>query len=146
MTAVTTRPVQAELATYRHNAISGLVSIAIASGLIAFWAAVILVSVSVVAGLVGIAIAIGAGLADAALNTPTAITVDPTGITMRYWRRTRQFDPGELVVTHNVPRDKFTVTRRGKRRSLMTFRERDSRGSARAVRAFMGAGTELISR
>lgn len=145
MTAVTTRPVQAELATYRHRARSGLVSIAVASGLIAFWAAVILVSVSATAGLVGIAIAIGAGLADAALNTPTAITVDPTGITMRYWRRTRQFDATELVVTHNVPRDKFVVSRRGKRRSLMTFKERDSRGSARAVRAFMAAGIELIS-
>jgi hypothetical protein len=143
MTAVTTRPVQATLSTYRHNATSGLVSIVVASGLIAFWAAVILVSVSVVAGLVGIAIAIGAGLADAALNTPTAITVEPTGITMRYWRRTRQFDASELVVTHNVPRDKFTVTRRGKRRSVMTFRENRPQ---RAVRAFMAAGVELISR
>jgi hypothetical protein len=143
MTAVTTRPVQAELATYRHSAISGLVSIAVASGLIAFWAAVILVSVSVVAGLVGIAIAIGAGLADAAFNTPTAITVWPTGITMRSWRRTRQFDPSELVVTHNVPRDKFTIARRGKRRSLMTFRENRPQ---RAVRAFMAAGVELISK
>jgi predicted membrane-bound spermidine synthase len=145
MTAVTTRPVQAELATYRHRATSGLVSIALASGLIAFWAAVILVSVSVTAGLVGIVIAIGAGLADAASNTPTAIAVEPTGITMRYWRRTRQFDATELVVTHNVPRDKFVVTRRGKRRSLMTFRERDSRGSGRAVRAFMAAGVEIVS-
>jgi hypothetical protein len=119
-----------------------LVSIAVASGLIAFWAAVIMVSVSVAVGLVGIAIAIGVGLADAALNTPTAITVESTGITMQYWRRAQHFDAAELVVTHNVPRDKFVVTRRGKRRSVMHFRENRPQ---RAVRAFMAAGVEIIS-
>lgn len=145
MTAVTTRPVEAELATYRHPSTSGVVSIAVAGGLIAVWATVILVSVSVTAGLIGIAIAIGATVFDAAYNTPTAIAVEPTGISMRYWRRTKRFDAADLVVTHKVPRDKFTVTRRGKRRSLMTFRARDSRGAATAVRAFMAAGVEIVS-
>ena len=148
MTAVTTRPAAPEFTTldrpaYHHPSKSGLVSIVVASGLIAFWAAVILVTISVPAGLVGIAIAIGAGLCDAAFNTPTAIDVDNGGVTLHYWRRTKRLPAAEVSVTHIVPRDKVIVTRRGKRRSVMQFRENRPQ---RAVRAFMAASIELISR
>lgn len=148
MTAVTTRPARAEFATldrpaYRHPSASGSASIVVASGLVAFWAAVILVAISVPAGLVGIAIAVGAGLCDAAFNTPTAIDVDNRGVTLHYWRRTKRLAAADVSVTHIVPRDKFVVSRRGKRRSVMQFRDRDAQ---HAARAFMAAGIELISR
>jgi hypothetical protein len=142
--ALTTRLIEdvAVAPTYERRLRSGFVAITAATALIAAWSLIILVTTSVTWGLSGLLLAAVVGVADAALNTPTRLAVTPDGVTLGYWRREKTFAPRDVVLTHDVPRDRLTLARRGKRRSLMQTRDRNAH---KAVLAFVAAGVEIIS-
>ncbi len=142
MTAVTTRPAEAA-STYRRTFGSGVLTILAANGVLAAWAVVIMLTTSSTLGLAGLAVAAVALTCDARFNTPTSIDVGDAGVTLGYWHRRRGFDARSVVLTHDVPRDRFTLVRRGHRRPLVRFRETNA---LEAARAFVAAGVEIVSR
>ncbi len=144
MTAVVTRPEPVARPTYRRPFSSGVFSIAAANGLIAFWAVLTLVRTSVLLGVAGLLFAGAVAYWDARYDTPTRLEVSADAIELGYWRRTSRIEGPALVLTHDVPRDRFTLARRGRRRSLVRFRAVDD--SPRVVAAFMAAGVEILSR
>jgi hypothetical protein len=144
MTVVTDRPVEVDTPTpvYRRTLKSGLINISLANGVIACWALLLLVFVSVPLGLFGLAFAATIGVCDARFNTPTALDVSPAGVELSYWKRTKVYDAKDVVLTHDVPRRRLHLARRGSKRALLRFTEEDKN----AVRPFMAAGVEIISR
>jgi hypothetical protein len=78
---------------------------------------------------------------DARYATATHITIDERGVTLRYWMRTKTFEPKSVSILHDVPHGRLVLSRRGKDLALARFR--DPRG--RAVRAAVAAGVEVIS-
>jgi hypothetical protein len=140
--AAAIRPIEATTPGYRRFLTSGVVSIAAVGGVIAGWSFLMMASFSVTAGLIGLVFAAGLVMLDARFATPTRIEVTDAGITLGYWKRDKTFAPGALVVTHDVPRGRFTVRRQGGKRALAMFRDQD----AQLARIFVRAGVEIISK
>ena len=120
----------------------GLADPAAVSGVVAFWAVVIMASISVTAGLIGLLVAAGVALLDVQYATPTRIALSDEGITLGFWKREKTYASEELVVTHDVPKGRFSIRRKSGKRPLATFRDTDND----LARTFVRAGVEIISK
>ena len=144
MTTVEIRPIEATSATteYRCSLPSARWAIAAVSGCIVCWALLAFVALSVTTGLLGLGLAGVLGVFDAMFATPTRVHVTPDGVTLGFWNRTKQYGSKAIVVTHEVPRGRISVRRRGGRRALARFYDDKS---SDAARAFVAAGVEIRS-
>ncbi len=95
------------------------------------------------AGITALILAAAFAVFDAEYATPWRIDVDDEGVTLCFWHRAMTYDPCAIVVTHDVPAERFIVRRRSGFPTFMRFQDDDENG---ALRAFVGAGVEIISR
>ncbi len=142
MTSVAVRPEAATTSGYVRRLPAGVWAIAGVTGLVAAWAVIAFVSLSFTAGALGLLLAGAVGWFDAKFVTPSRFEVSPDGVLLGFWHRTKLHEPKAIVVRHNVRNGRFSLRRRGRKRTLVHFRETD----ASAVRAFVIAGVEILSR
>jgi hypothetical protein len=144
MTTVVDRPVVGSVAPeYRRSFASAKLTVAVGGGLIAVWALLALAFISVTIGVIGLAIAAAVIAIDVVFTTPLHMVVDRDGVTLLYFRRTRTFGAKALVVTHDLPRGRLSIARRGSKRTIVRFSDD---GNNDAVDAFVVAGVEVVSR
>jgi hypothetical protein len=94
-------------------------------------------------GLVAVAFASAYAIAAAEYAVPWRIAVDDDGVTLYFWHRACTYDPRAIVVTHDVPCDRFVVQRRSGFPTFARFQDDDV---SRALKAFVAAGVEVVSR
>jgi hypothetical protein len=144
MTTVVERPVVGSVAPeYRRSFAATKLAIAAGGGLIAVGALLALAFISVTIGVIGLAIAAAVIAIDVVFTTPLHMVVDRDGVTLLYFRRTRTFGAKALVVTHDLPRGRLSISRRGSKRRIVRFPDD---GINDAVDAFVAAGVEVVSR
>jgi hypothetical protein len=143
MTVVVERAIsKAEAPAYRRRLDSARIAIAAVCGIVLIFALVAMVELSPVIGGAALVVAAAVGLLDAMFATPTRLDVDGDGVTLGFWKRVKRYEARHLVVTHEVPRGRFTITKRNKKRVLVQFND----DGDDAVNAFVGAGVEVVSK
>ena len=143
MTVVAERAVSpAPAPAYRRRLDSARIAIAAVAGIVAVFALLAMVEISPVVGGIALVVAAAVGLLDAMFATPTRLDVNGEGVTLGFWKRDKRYDVRSVVVTHEVPRSRYTITKRNKKRVLVQFNE----DGDDAVNAFVGAGIEVVSK
>jgi hypothetical protein len=142
MTVVVERAITAPAPAYRRRLTTARVAILAVAVPIAAWAVVAMVKLSPIVGGTALLVAGALALLDAMFATPTRIDVDGDGVTLGFWKREKQYDARNIVVTHDVRRGRVTITRRNKKRVLAEFAD----DGDDAVNAFVGAGVEVVSK
>jgi hypothetical protein len=117
--------------------------IVLSSAMLAVFAIVAFVVLAPHVGIVVFAIASTAAVVLAEFTIPWRIDVETDGVTLYFWHRARTYDAHAVVVTHDVPSDRFVLRRRSGFPMLVRFQDEQA---ARALRAFVAAGVEVISR
>jgi len=144
MTVVATRPLHAgEAAVLRRDLPVGTRDLLVVYGLLGVLSLAIGIAISPALGALALAITAVAALADAHYHTPRWIWVDERHVVLGYWLRSKRLSPRWVVLRHDVRRDRFVLARKGKRRTLVRFRDRDA---STVTRAFIAAGVEIVSR
>lgn len=143
MPVVVERAVSAAPApAFRRRLDSARIAIAAVAAILAVFALVAMVELSPVVGGIALVLAAAVALLDAVFATPTRLDVGADGVTLGFWKHDKQYAARSVVVTHEVPRSRFTITKRNKKRVLARFN--DDGGDV--VKAFVGAGVEVVSK
>jgi len=143
MTAVSERPVDEAPAVLRRDLSAGTRDVLVVSGLLGALSLAVGLAVSPALGALALAIGVAAALCDAHYHAPRWIWVDEHHVVLGYWLRSKRFSPRWVVLRHDVRHDRFVLSRKGKRRTLVRFRDRDA---STVTRAFMAAEVEIVSR
>ncbi len=132
-----------EHAVLRSDLPAGRRDLWIVSGLLGALAVAIGAVISPWLGALALVVAAVVVVCDAHYHTPLWIWVDATHVVLGYWMRSKRFAPRWVVLHHDVRRDRFVLSRRGRRRTLVGFNGSDAMS---VTRAFIAAGVEIISR
>jgi hypothetical protein len=146
MATVTVRSVQAttlHAPEYQRVLPLAIWEIVMANAVIAIPALLAAVMLPPVYGVVALALAAAFAILDAEYITPWCVEVWDDAVTLYFWHRAPDYAPSEIVVVHDVPVDRFVLRRRSGFPTFARFQDEDS---SRALRAFMAAGVEVVSR
>jgi hypothetical protein len=146
MAAITVRSVQAAALhspVYERVLPLAIWEIVVANTVIALPAIVAFLTLPPVFGVAALVFAATFAILDAEFITPWRVDVWADGVTLHFWHRAPEYASSEIVVVHDVPVDRFVLHRRSGFPTFARFQDEDS---APALRAFMTAGVEVVSR
>lgn len=146
MAAVTVRSVQAaalHTPVYQRVLPLAIWEIVLANTMIALPAIVAFVTLPHVYGIAALVCAAAFAILDAEFITPWRVDVWADGVTLQFWHRAPEYAPSEIVVVHDVPVDRFILHRSSGFPTFVRFQDEDS---SPALRAFVAAGVEVVSR